>query len=213
MIQPTRIRLARQRQGLTRAALAGAVGVTARTLTTWERDGAPDARSTDLSVATGQPASFFARPALPEVTDDAAFFRARRRTGARLRHRALSLGVLGTDFYRGVTALFHLPPLRLRASDSRLSPRQAAHELRAAWGLGAGPLPNLVQLCESRGIRVLGLPMEALEVDAFSFWAEDGYPLHPAVTHQDRRALPFRPGPRDRPPGDARQCLEHRRPD
>jgi Zn-dependent peptidase ImmA (M78 family) len=43
------------------------------------------------------------------------------------------------------------------------------------WGLGDGPLPNLVQLAESRGIRVLGLPKAAEAVDAFSVWSE-GFP-------------------------------------
>ena len=176
MIDPTRIRLARQRQGLTRSALAVEVGVTTRTLTTWECDGAPDSRCAALVVATCQPAAFFRRPTLQEVAEGAAFFRARRRAGAGLRHRSLSLGALGTDFYGEVAALFHLPPLRLPAADPRLSPAGAARELRASWGLGAGALPNLVQLAESRGVRVLGLPVETVDIDAFSFWGEDGRP-------------------------------------
>ena len=50
------------------------------------------------------------------------------------------------------------------------TPRMAANLLRETWGLGSKPLPNLVQLCESRGIRVFGLPPLAESVDAYSIW-------------------------------------------
>lgn len=176
MIDSTRVTLARQRQGLSVMALADAVGVTARTLSAWESGSAPESRSADLAAATGQPEAFFLRPALQGVADEAAFLRARRRIGARLRHRSLALGTLGMDFYREVASGFRLPALALEAADPRLSPAQVARETRVAWGLGVGALPNLVQLAESRGVRVLGLPVEALEVDAFSFWADDGHP-------------------------------------
>lgn len=176
MIDPTRVSLARRRQGLTRASLASVIGVTTRTLTTWERDGAPHARLADLAAATEQPEAFFLRPALQDVLDEAAFFRARRRASASLRHRSLSLGALATDFYSELDALLHLPDLRLETADPRLSPVQAARDLRVAWELGSDALPNLVQLAESKGIRVLGLPVEAAEIDAFSFWAENGRP-------------------------------------
>ncbi|MCJ0894425.1 ImmA/IrrE family metallo-endopeptidase [Rhodococcus sp. ARC_M5] len=46
----------------------------------------------------------------------------------------------------------------------------AARLLRGMWGLGTKPLPNLVQLCESRGVRVYSLPPFADAVDAYSVW-------------------------------------------
>lgn len=51
-------------------------------------------------------------------------------------------------------------------------PRLAAALLREEWNLGSGPLPNLVHLCESRGIAFLGLPQLAESVDAYSFWLD-----------------------------------------
>lgn len=49
--------------------------------------------------------------------------------------------------------------------------------LRLAWGMGLGPAPNLVQMAEAHGIRVLGIPLEDTKVDAFSFWSAEGRPF------------------------------------
>ncbi|MEX3645161.1 MULTISPECIES: ImmA/IrrE family metallo-endopeptidase [Mycolicibacterium] len=43
----------------------------------------------------------------------------------------------------------------------------------ATMGLGTTPLPNLVQLCESRGVRVYTLPPFADAVDAYSIWYDE----------------------------------------
>src|SRR5699024_4797313 len=53
---------------------------------------------------------------------------------------------------------------------SHETPKLAAQLLRQAWGLGIGPAPNMVQLCESRGISVYGLTTIAKSVDASSAW-------------------------------------------
>lgn len=53
-----------------------------------------------------------------------------------------------------------------------LSAQDAAGELRRAWRVGTDALPNLTQLAEAHGVRVMGLPdPEKEDVDAFSFWA------------------------------------------
>jgi len=52
-------------------------------------------------------------------------------------------------------------------------PESAATALRAVWGRGEEPLPNLIQLGEAFGVRVLSLPTDADTVDAFSLWLND----------------------------------------
>jgi Zn-dependent peptidase ImmA (M78 family) len=42
--------------------------------------------------------------------------------------------------------------------------------VRSAWGLGNKPLPNIIHLLESRGVRIFSLVEECRELDAFSFW-------------------------------------------
>lgn len=64
---------------------------------------------------------------------------------------------------------FTLPSIVVPSFEG-IAPRVAAQLLREEWGLGTKPLPNLVQLCESRGISVMGLPDAAMQVDGFSLW-------------------------------------------
>ena len=40
------------------------------------------------------------------------------------------------------------------------------------WGLGSAPIPNMIHLLESKGIRVFSLAEEAREVDAFCTWQD-----------------------------------------
>src|SRR5690606_31241238 len=44
--------------------------------------------------------------------------------------------------------------------------------LRRMWGLGNAPIPNMIHLLESKGIRVFSLAEETRDVDAFCTWYE-----------------------------------------
>lgn len=70
---------------------------------------------------------------------------------------------------RWISARYVLPAVSL-PSFAGNDPKTAAQLLRGVWGLGTKPLPNLIQLCESRGIRVYSLPPFADAVDAYSMW-------------------------------------------
>ncbi|WP_297003942.1 ImmA/IrrE family metallo-endopeptidase [uncultured Corynebacterium sp.] len=111
---------------------------------------------------------------------DEVNFRAGRRAAAVHRHAAVAAGTFGVMVDRWIDRRFtrpswssaHAPAVdELEVSDAVL----AAQTLRLMWGLGEGPLPNIVQLCEAKGIRVYGLPPVADVVDAFSGWS-DGNP-------------------------------------
>ncbi|NDR53958.1 ImmA/IrrE family metallo-endopeptidase [Actinomyces sp. 565] len=175
-IHPTRVTIARERGGLSRLDLATAVGVSTRTLANWEDSGAPDTRADALSTATAQPVAFFQTNPAAAVTDDLIFFRTRRRTSAALLHRATALGALGMEMFNEMSRRLGLPVLALPELDPSLSPQAAAEAVRRQWALGDFPLPNLVQLVESHGIRVLGIPAAEQDVDAFSFWGQDARP-------------------------------------
>lgn len=49
-------------------------------------------------------------------------------------------------------------------------PDLSAEAIRAAWGLGNRPAPNMVHLLESKGVLVFALAEDCRELDAFSFW-------------------------------------------
>lgn len=173
-LEPSRIEIARHRAGLTKSALAKALGVTARTVANYEHDGAPHTVAGDLARALGCSTEYLTRPPIEELDSSLVFFRALRRATAGQRNAAVAAGTMGLELYGWLDERYTLPALDLPELGD-LDAMTAALTLRAMWGLGAQPLPNLVQLAESRGIRVLTLPKGAEAVDAFSVWS-DGRP-------------------------------------
>ncbi|GAB3618780.1 ImmA/IrrE family metallo-endopeptidase [Glutamicibacter endophyticus] len=170
-LEATRITLARERAGLSKVELARRIEATARTIANYEQFGAPDAMDRVLASTLGCRTSFFRLPAAHGIDSQLVFFRARRRSTSAQRKSAAALGRIGTDLYRMLDHSFGLPDVAV-PDLAVMNARSAAQQLRVLWDLGVAPLPNLIQLAESRGIRVLSLPKASAEVDAFSFWDE-----------------------------------------
>lgn len=172
MLDPTRIKLARELRGLSKTELAKTLGVTPRTLQKYESEGAPFERASVLAEAVGVEQEFFQLPATEGLSTGQGFFRSLRRATAAQRTSARAAATIGTEVYKFITERFRLPAPNIPEID-RLSPAQAAVTLRASWGRGTEPLPNLIQLAEANGVRVLSLPSNAKTVDAFSFVRDD----------------------------------------
>ncbi|MGO0604817.1 ImmA/IrrE family metallo-endopeptidase [Brevibacterium linens] len=172
VLDPSRITLARELRGLTKSDLAKALGVTTRTLQKYESEGAPLERAGGLAESVGVEPEFFRLPPNQGLSVGQGFFRSLRRATAAQRNSARAAATVGTELYNFITERFRLPELNIPEVDS-LSATQAAQTLRAAWGRGSEPLPNLVQLAEANGVRVLSLPLKAKTVDAFSFVRDD----------------------------------------
>src|SRR5699024_7167042 len=96
--------------------------------------------------------------------------RAGRKAQAAHRESAIANGNLLTQIDSWIRKKYTVPTLDW-TDLSNETPKLAAQLLRQAWGLGTNPAPNMVQLCESRGISVYGLTNIAKDVDAFSAWA------------------------------------------
>lgn len=171
-LNPERIRVARMRRGLTKVELAQRLAVTSRTVTKYENEGAPIAAATAIAAAVDFPVGYFERGDAPTMCASEVSFRAARRATARQREAATSAGVAGVEIDQWISQRFVLPALDLTTLDG-CGPKTAAIALRTMWGLGTKPLPNLVQLCESRGIKVYTLPPFADAVDAYSIWRDD----------------------------------------
>lgn len=154
--------------------VARRLGATTRTVTNYETHGAPDKSAPAIALATGCTTAFLRMPATFPLEEDRVFFRARRLSTAAQKHAAAAAGRTGVELYELITKHFGLPPLNLPGIVG-IDPADAAQQLRAEWQLGIAPLPNLVQLAESRGVRVLSLPDATANVDAFSLW-EDNRP-------------------------------------
>ena len=87
------------------------------------------------------------------------------------RDAALAAGTLGVELYTWVSHQFNLPRADLiDLSKERDRPETAARLLRQHWGIGDRPIGNVLNLLESKGIRILSLSENTNSVDAYSFW-------------------------------------------
>lgn len=174
MFSSTRLKLARQRRGLTLTALASTSGVSTRSLTNYENDITTEP-TTDvverLAEALDVPAEYFFREPVDPLSVEAVSFRKLSKTSAQKRDAVLAMATLALEFFTIVDERFALPSPSLPTLD-KLAPEQAAELVRQQWGLGDKPVPNMVHLLESKGVRVLGLSHDFTDIDAFCFYRD-----------------------------------------
>ncbi|MBV5292854.1 MAG: XRE family transcriptional regulator [Curvibacter lanceolatus] len=173
-INPKQITFARVRRRLTKAQLAKELGVTSRSLQNYETGAsAPDlellARIAELLNFPRQ--FFFIDEDMPEINEHAVSFRKLSKMTDGVKACAFAAGAIAFKVNQWVEDRFSLPQADL-PDLSDLGPEEAAATLRRAWGLGNAPIPNMVHLLESKGIRVFSLTEETREVDAFCTWYE-----------------------------------------
>ncbi|KAB1658150.1 ImmA/IrrE family metallo-endopeptidase [Pseudoclavibacter sp. CFCC 11306] len=172
-----RLEMARSIRQMTATALAAEVGVTAPWVSQTEnlkRMPSPELVR-EFARALDFPLEFFYRPVTTLPPSDAFHFRATSRLAKRDEKTARSLSTLAIELSDWIEATYQAPPPSvpelqdLLEAEDTLPPEQAAEALRGAWGLGAAPIKNLLQILESKGVKVYsaGGPLQA--VDAFSF--------------------------------------------
>ncbi len=114
------------------------------------------------------PETYFFGDAPPTLENWA--FRSLARMTARQRDKALAAGAQAVSLDIWLDALIHRPTPTIPDLREHSSPEDAAIALRAAWGLGYRPLPNVVHLMEAHGVRVYSLVQDGASFDAFSVW-------------------------------------------
>ncbi|RME83843.1 MAG: helix-turn-helix domain-containing protein [Caldilineae bacterium] len=156
-----RIKAARHMAGLSQRALAERVGVSAMTISKYERGLAlPDSQMLiRLSQALGRPVEYFLRPIRVSVGLPA--YRKRHNLPRKAEQAILAQVEEWLERYLTLEALFpeECPRFRLPEGWPRLihneeEVEEAALDLRRAWGLGEGPLENLAEWLEDIGIKV-----------------------------------------------------------
>ena len=88
---------------------------------------------------------------------------------ASIRNQAVGAATIAIDIARWLEQLFDLPEPNIPDWEL-VEPELVAEGLRAEWGLGVQPLPNLTHLLESQGVWVFSLVEECGHLDAVSFW-------------------------------------------
>lgn len=183
LFNPARLTLARELRGLTKAELAERVGKSPSAVSQFEMGRhRPDSRTiASLALALGVPLSFLIRTTTsPALSSDACHFRSLRSTSQRERRKLLSMGTLLCELLKLIAEHIELPMEQLsritKAPGSIDEIEDCAVQVRRAWGLGLGPIPNITKLLEAKGILVTVIPDGCAEVEAFSTWHE-GRPI------------------------------------
>ncbi len=169
---PTRLRLARKRRGLTQTALAKKIGVIRRAVVAHEAGHySPSGETLDaMSNVLGFPIEFFYGDDIDVPSVDTGSFRSMKKMTAAQRDMALSQAALGIHLSGWLEVKFDLPAPDLPDLSCEREPVAAAATLRRMWGLGSLSIRNMIHLLESKGVRVFSLAVDAKEVDAFSMW-------------------------------------------
>jgi Zn-dependent peptidase ImmA (M78 family)/transcriptional regulator with XRE-family HTH domain len=176
-----RLRQARIYMGLKKVDVARAIDVTPAVIGQYE-SGKTRPRSgafASIALHLGFPPEFFERGRpVTQVTEGQAHFRKLRSTSKLERDQAL----VRLEFLAEVLADIEnhvqfpdvdLPSYPVPDDAPDTEPEAAAAAVRSAWGLGLGPIDNVVRLLEGRGTVVLRPTVGTSGVDAFSTWMED----------------------------------------
>ncbi|WP_282597852.1 ImmA/IrrE family metallo-endopeptidase [Corynebacterium sp. Marseille-P3884] len=175
-ISPSRLQVARLRRGLTKADLANRIGISPSTLSKWEVDGPPAAKVEALLEllvsALDFPPDFFTADEVDIPSLERTLFRAGSRATQRQKLAAISSGVNAKILLNWLRSHFNYPSPDI-PDLTGIAPAEAARYVRSVWALGDMAIPNSIQLAESKGVTVIGLPPAASAVDAFSLWGDD----------------------------------------
>jgi Zn-dependent peptidase ImmA (M78 family)/DNA-binding XRE family transcriptional regulator len=173
LVDPWRLRVARESQGWTQAELVRQMAepISTAALSQLETGRAQPSAQTlaGIADAVGYPVEFFARRSGDNHPE--GFFRSLRSAPARERRAALAQAHLLHDFV--VAAERHV-----RLPDLDLPPRPAdidddiidwtARQVRNNWDLGNEPIDNMVRTLERHGVVVARHNIDTDHVDAFS---------------------------------------------
>jgi Zn-dependent peptidase ImmA (M78 family)/transcriptional regulator with XRE-family HTH domain len=179
LFQKQRLTIARELSGMTKTELSKRVQKTPAAIGQFEGGVIkPDAQTlAKLALALGVPVGFFAEPVVTNIVPfEACHFRSQRAASQKERKRVLAAGALVTELVSFLEEHVSFPEQRVSevaaapANDGDIE--NIALDVRKRWGLGLGPIPNVIQLLETKGVVVTFVDNDSETIDAFSFWHE-----------------------------------------
>jgi Zn-dependent peptidase ImmA (M78 family)/DNA-binding XRE family transcriptional regulator len=178
---PDCLRVAREFRGLKKNELASRIDVTPSAITQFESGQLKPNTETlgRLSMTLRFPMQFLAHTGdWQSVSTDQCHFRSLRSASQIDRKRMIAGATILANIVRIIDKHVNLPledvsPCILtNEPTSEEDIERAAASLRRHWKLGDGPISNVVELLESKGLIIGRLLEECDNVDAFSFWLQ-----------------------------------------
>jgi len=181
LLIPSKLRDARKVARLSQGDLGDLIGVSRQAVSAYERgDKSPEpATFQKISDVLKQPVNFFTSPDSQRFGAAGAKFY--RKFGPETLRRNEATAVLGDWFvqtarYFDSFVNYPVPALPETAPKSPAGRyeideiNEITLNLRKLWGLGPGPISNVLALLESKGIVVCRYELQGENVEAFSFW-------------------------------------------
>jgi Zn-dependent peptidase ImmA (M78 family) len=159
---------------LNKKGFADLMGVTPHTVTRWDLGSTvpSDDNIREFSRILSFPVEFFFGTDMAVPDSELVSFRSQKAMTAAERDAALAAGSIGFLISDWVEQRFNLPEIQV-PDLNLLDPENAAVTLRQIWGLGEIPISNMIQLLESKGVRVFALAENSKRVNAFSLWRNE----------------------------------------
>lgn len=176
---PERLTLAREAQGLSQKELAARIETSPSAVSQFESAATNPSPETlaRISLALGYPPRFFAEPLRSERLDlNACHFRKLRAAPKREQRQVLARGDLLLSLVRELEDYVLFPQEVvsdcMAEVESEEEIEMLAEHLRSVWGLGQGPISDMIALLERLGVLVLELKGHSKTLDAFSTWTQ-----------------------------------------
>lgn len=187
VIVPTRIKEARESRGLSMAELSEMLGVTSQAISQYEKGIITPSIFVlkKLAELLGfSPAFFYKTKSTSRCSNSAVYFRAMSNTPKKLKNAYAYRIEWANDIYNYLKQYIdfnnvNIPDLQAYLTGESISfddIEKIATLVRKQWGLGKGPINNLIDTVEDNGIVVCNTKFANKKIDAFSQWY-DGNPF------------------------------------
>ncbi|MEM7441595.1 MAG: XRE family transcriptional regulator [Pseudomonadota bacterium] len=184
LLIPDRLVEARLAERKTQTELANLVGVSRQAVSSYEMGDKQPEPETMANIARHlkQPIGYFTRPEMASFGRRSTLFFRKVGTDTKRRNQACSVyadwlvstaATLSEYANYPAVDLPSFEPSGKFDSYSEDEIEDCAEKVRQHFGLGWGPISNVVRLLEAKGIVVCRVEMEGENVEAFSFWSGD----------------------------------------
>lgn len=179
MFEPKRLVLARELNGIAKSTLAEQIECTPSAISQFESGLRPDPNTLyKIALALGVPVSFFtAPPKVKKIVSENCHYRSLRSTGIKERRRLQARGTLIHELVNWLDQKVEWQEEQVSGLSKVIKSNEdielLANNIRRTWGLGLGPISNLLLLLENKGILITVIPSVSNKVDAFSTWSQN----------------------------------------
>ncbi len=182
---PYRIKQARVSRGLSMEELSEKLSVCRQAISQYEmgKNAPSKAKLNEMADVLQYPISFFYKPLpISENASSAVFFRSKKTTKAKSLNAAREKIEIFCEINSYLSQFVDFPSIdypEVDYNDADVLPldnskiEEYAMTLRDSWGLGRGPIENLIGIAQKKGTVISKMQLGMSKLDAFSVWYDN----------------------------------------